>query len=373
MSRSTPPQTDELEISVIGPGKGECILIHIGGNEWCIVDSCRSRGSADAVAVEYLKAFGNDALKGVKLVVATHWHDDHIRGLASILKEAPSAKFACSMAMQKPEFMSLVAASQLNLQGKLGVQEFATILDLIRSKATTPREKLLHAPKWAKEGLPLLEVNQAGRFAVQIRALSPSDGSIALALAQIAELLPRPGTPQLRIPATSPNHTSVALWVKAGPIGALLGADLEHTGLQGEGWIAVLDYHEQQGGKPTAVAFKVPHHGSVNADCPEVWERMLVDNPIAVVTPYTSGTGLPKSSDLRRLASRTSNLFCTIEGAGKAPKRDRMVEKYLKLQAGNRRVLQGLPGHVRIRWLPNAVGAGPRIELFNGARHVKAA
>ena len=36
---------------------------------------------------------------------------------------------------------------------------------------------------------------------------------------------------------------SVVIWVKAGPIRALLGADLEHTSRNDQGWAAVLGCH----------------------------------------------------------------------------------------------------------------------------------
>ncbi len=35
-----PPNPDEIEITVFGPGYGECIVIHAGSGKWFIVDSC---------------------------------------------------------------------------------------------------------------------------------------------------------------------------------------------------------------------------------------------------------------------------------------------------------------------------------------------
>ena len=32
------PQPDQVEISIFGPGYGECILIHCGNDEWIISD-----------------------------------------------------------------------------------------------------------------------------------------------------------------------------------------------------------------------------------------------------------------------------------------------------------------------------------------------
>jgi hypothetical protein len=49
---------------IIGPGPGECIVLHLGDNEWCIVDSCLPHGSSEPAAVEYLKSLGNNTLAG---------------------------------------------------------------------------------------------------------------------------------------------------------------------------------------------------------------------------------------------------------------------------------------------------------------------
>ena len=40
MSLAAPPRTDELEVSLFGPGVGECVIVHLGAGEWMVVDSC---------------------------------------------------------------------------------------------------------------------------------------------------------------------------------------------------------------------------------------------------------------------------------------------------------------------------------------------
>jgi beta-lactamase superfamily II metal-dependent hydrolase len=368
VSRSTPPNSDELEISIIGPGRGECVVVHLGDNEWCIVDSCIPRGHREPVAVEYLSSFGNGALSRVRLIVATHWHDDHIRGLASMLRRAPGAHFACSAALDTDNFFTLVEAASSAIQGRSGVDEFASIFEFLVENAPSGKAKKLAAPMFAIENRKLL--NLAGRsrpFPATVTALSPSDGTVRLAFTDIAQWLPKTGEAQRRITNRSPNHTSVVLWIEAGARRALLGADLEHNGHPGEGWMAVLACHQD----PRAAAlFKVPHHGSSNADCPDVWAKMLVENPVAVVTPFSSGNPLPKSSDLQRLGGRTKSLYCTAAGAGKPPSRDALVEKAVRRVATERRVIEGQPGHVRVRWPLSGKTANPSVELFNGAYHV---
>jgi beta-lactamase superfamily II metal-dependent hydrolase len=361
--RSTPPRPDEFEISVIGPGKGECVVIHLGDNEWCVVDSCRSRGQSESVALEYLSDFNNGADGRIKLIVATHWHDDHVRGLGSILKRAPNAAFYCPIAVQNPMFFQLVQTSLVGVSGQSGVDEFASVLQIIRDRKGGRK---IQTPSFAKENCKLLDLTNGERsFPATVTALSPSDSTFVLALSEIAKLIPIPGDSQLRITSLDANNTSVVLWIEAGPVTALLGADLLHTaGYSDVGWNAVLNcqtYHRK------APFFKVPHHGSMTADCPEAWKKALAANPIAVVTPFNSSR-LPRPADLARLATRTPNLHCTAKGAGKAPARDPIVDKTMRLEVKDRRVIEGLPGHVRVRW-PLGSETPNEVEHFHGAYH----
>jgi len=98
-----PPKHDEIEVSVFGPGYGECILIHAGDNEWIIVDSCIDSVSREPAAMQYLKGIGVNSNEAVKFIIASHWHDDHIRGMSSIVNSCQNAKFVCPSAMLSEE------------------------------------------------------------------------------------------------------------------------------------------------------------------------------------------------------------------------------------------------------------------------------
>jgi glyoxylase-like metal-dependent hydrolase (beta-lactamase superfamily II) len=96
---STPPRSDEAEVSVFGPGFGECLVVHLGNNDWIVVDSCTDAESKRPVALEYLETIGVDAATHVSLVIATHWHDDHIGGFGKLYMACKAARFACSAAL----------------------------------------------------------------------------------------------------------------------------------------------------------------------------------------------------------------------------------------------------------------------------------
>ena len=98
--KSLPPKTDEIEVSIFGPGFGESLVVHLGNNEWLIVDSCRDLGGGgENLPVQYLESMGVDLATAVKLVVLTHWHDDHIRGVGEVLTKCGTAKVAMTSAL----------------------------------------------------------------------------------------------------------------------------------------------------------------------------------------------------------------------------------------------------------------------------------
>ena len=51
-----PPAADELEVTVLGPGYGEAIVIHYGKGQWVIVDSCKFEKGETAPLV-YLRKY----------------------------------------------------------------------------------------------------------------------------------------------------------------------------------------------------------------------------------------------------------------------------------------------------------------------------
>ena len=51
---SIAPQRDQIEVSLFGPGYGECVLLYIGDGNWVIVDSCFDEHQ-EPVALAYLR------------------------------------------------------------------------------------------------------------------------------------------------------------------------------------------------------------------------------------------------------------------------------------------------------------------------------
>lgn len=88
-----PPKTQEIEIIVFGPGFGESILIHIGNNEWFIVDSCNKPKTNIPYPIWYLEQLKINVEHQVKKIFVTHYHDDHINGISKIVEKCKNAEF----------------------------------------------------------------------------------------------------------------------------------------------------------------------------------------------------------------------------------------------------------------------------------------
>ena len=355
---NTPPSVTELEVSVFGPGVGESIAVHIGGGEWIIVDSCL-RPDGRPAALAYLQELGVDVSSAVKLVIATHWHDDHIEGISEAYRACTSAEFVCSMALRGEEFLQLVRAmSPRSMLKSSGLDEFdGVIVELQRRKVSIRRQA--RGPTFAYADRTLLESKVPPGY--RIVALSPSDASVALALSEIAESLPSPGTTKRRAVARRPNHTAVVIAVQVGELAVLLGSDLENTGPAGTGWDGVLSVATKIG---RAHVFKVAHHGSKNGHHADVWTTLLVSDPHSVVTPFLSGKALPTTQDLVRLKKLSKELHITSAARLSKPKRrDPAVERLLATIVRRRRVLKRSHGQVRLR--ADATSSSPVFTVEN--------
>lgn len=360
------PDLDEVEISIFGPGVGECVVVHLGNGDWMVVDSCINKLSKRPVALDYFNVLGVDVSTAIRLLVASHWHDDHIRGIAKVCESAQLAKIACSVALKSREFINLAVASPYAMFQWPGASEMREVLKICSSRKSSARAA---GPEWAASSMRLLTLAGSDRpFTAEVTSLSPSAETITFSFRAILEEFFAEGRPVRQIPDQSPNEISVVLWIKLGTLNVLLGADLEERNHPGEGWRAIVQSDTRPSDK--AQVFKVPHHGSTNADLQEVWDEMLVPSPHAVVTPYVRGPKvLPSRADLERLCSRTSNVYCTGDPESwKSPKRERTVDKVLKKIGPKRRAIEGRMGQVRIR-SKNSLD-DIRVDLFQGAANV---
>lgn len=360
-----PPAADEFEISLFGPGVGECLVIHLGDGRWMVVDSCSTdKKSREPVASHYLRSIGLDPAECIQEIVISHWHDDHTGGVAALLEQCPKASVYYSGAIKTDEFMRLTEL--LAARGRIvdrknnGIREMADVLRTLAARAKKDKNYVEHHFRPVIVNSELLSLT-AGGHKVTVRALSPSYVAFNLSMTDLRKLIPSDGTPPLRLPRPKRNPTAVALWIEFGDRAVLLGADLEESGAPHTGWSVIVSDHRARG---KAAVFKVPHHGSVTGHYEAVWSEMLIKQPIAFTTTY-SCAGLPKRGDIDRIKHYTDTFACTTVPRHILPKRDPAVERTMREVIPKRRPLRGEMGHIQVR-----LRADGSVQMRGNARSV---
>ena len=328
------PHEDEIEVTLLGPGYGESIVVHIGEGRWIIVDSCIN-DEGRPQALDYLRGMDINPAEAVDWVVATHWHDDHIRGMAALVDGCPKAEFCCAAALRQREFLAAIHAldGRSSFAGGSGAREIHRVLTTLNEQGRHP--KVVFAD---------CRISKADKY--EIWSLSPHNSEFVRFLKTIAALLPAEGETKTRIPEVSPNNVSVVLWIRVADVVILLGADLEASG-----WVRIVESKARPTERGTA--FKVPHHGAASAHEPSIWRRLLEPDPVAVLTPWRlAGRTLPTQSDMRRVLSKTKHAYLTTNPERKDRARRRespAVERTIRESNIELRGIRPHSGGVRLR------------------------
>lgn len=303
------------------------------------MDSCLHPESGRPATLEHLTSLGID-LDAVKIIVVTHWHDDHIAGIAAAATECAAARIACSQALRREDIVQFVY-EQEGAGGAFGsgLDELRTILDIAEDRGGVV---------WAKANLPLHPRPPGDRPLVT--ALSPSEDAVERSIVMLIEAaIGKNATLRRRFTAPDgPNGASVATVMRSGDVTSLLGADVESTTANFEtGWSAIVSY-----ARPPAPAslVKVPHHGSGGAHHDGMWDELLSDDVVAIVTPWSKGAKfLPTEEDLDRLSKLSERLYVTATPRLSRVEKDAEVERLIRRLHGERvNELRGW-GHVRAR------------------------
>jgi beta-lactamase superfamily II metal-dependent hydrolase len=366
----SPPSADEFEVSIFGPGFGESCVLHLGNNCWVVVDSCLDPASKEVIPLSYLRSIGVDPSQDIYLIVATHWHDDHIRGLAEILEASHSARFVCSDALRSQEFTQLVCVTARSVGRQTsGVSEFSKIIKILKTRKNAQLGGA-HVPIWAIADRCVWtreDQNSSIRGKVSLYSLSPSDAAVYQSKLRLASLMPRIHQPKSRVPELCPNDSSVVILATTGTESVLLGADLEECCSGLRCWSAIVESSTRP--QESASVFKVPHHGSGTSEHDGVWENLLTTDPVALLTPFVLGNVvLPSNKDINRIREHTTRAYATGQPiVRKSRTRLYTVEKQIRETVRYIRPVFSSTGQVRLRGQISNSPIGWRVELFNGA------
>ena len=336
------------EITLIGTagGYGESIVVHLGDNNWIVVDSCKDPNTGISLPLHYLTTIGVNVKSDVKMIICTHWHNDHIGGLSQLLEACLSSKFSFAPCTDLEKFRLFVGLDQRKDSSNRSSTEFYDCLKL----STERGNEIIRA----FQDRILLKLKPSGSSVI---SLSPSDATLTAYDHEISTLIDEI-RPERRVVIKSPNSKSVALLLCLGEHKAILGADLEVSVNDNEGWVNILDSSQVIDKEKPASFFKVSHHGSSNGHIDRIWNELLVKNPVAKLTTYNS-SNLPRKVMLDVFLKTTKNLYATAKAeVGKAKKRERSIEKAIKDYKPNLIEAKYSKGIIRSRILlddPNAV------------------
>ncbi len=295
------------------------------------------------------------------MIVATHWHDDHIRGLGKLVETCEDADFACAAALSRSEFLAYATANSNRLLAKLSrsTREITHILEILRSRKVAPRligpDRVVYSDSAFPE--------------TTVFSLSPSDEQIQNSFRMMADSLPQKGSPARRVSRVNPNDLSIVLAIKSQIADILLGGDLEEGGAMA--WSELISNTEVQLRRSSF--FKIPHHGSITGHCDKVWSDLLEDDPVVALTPWHKGRGmLPSETDVERILALSSRAFTTADKNSLAAyKRPNEVEKQLREEKITIRLAEPRPGNLCFR--RKAGDAEWSVKMYGNARKLKQA
>ena len=293
------PSTDEVEVTLFGPGFGEAIAVHIGNGEWLLIDSCTLPDTGEPASLHYLQAL-EVPLDRVKGVVASHWHQDHVAGLSTITAQCPQAQLWISDAFTNAEGLAFLEGYNEEDSGgtSRGTKElYQAILSVDNNRRRRAHQQTII-------------YERRDDVAVRVSVFAPTHGAVNQTLARLSSYIPAEGHDRNDAPPElAPNLEAIVLHIQVADLSILLGSDLENHPTNG--WANIVNDPWIQG-FPRASLYKVAHHGSTTAEHPGIWTGLLQPQPLSVVTPFRHGrVKLPTDPDALRIKGVSSALHQT--------------------------------------------------------------
>jgi beta-lactamase superfamily II metal-dependent hydrolase len=361
------PAPDELEVAVFGAGYGESVAVHVGGGKWLIVDSCVFPNTQIPASLQYLIDLGLQPNGSVVAIIPTHWDDDHVQGLSTIVAQCPNAVLVIPECLTSKDFMKFI---ELHMNPERNAHESGvTEIDRTFEICETQNRQMIF-PHASTTIIASGVVQAPHGQAISVHTLSPSNYDELMGKLWIAQHLPLAFQPRKVAQNRDRNHLSTVVQVVVGQDSILLGGDLEERGDIKTGWSAII----ANLGRPQfkSSVYKVAHHASSTGHHPGVWTDLLDAKPIALVAPWLlAGRFVPQANEAQTVINNTPYSYIASDApAGRTPKIDRTVEKTIEENGIKYEKRQLRPGLIRTR---KKVGAPKwKTETFGAALDLSA-
>lgn len=287
------PAPDEARVVVLGKDAGESIAVHLGNDEWIVVDSFLGEWDdgceVEPAALGYLRALGyDDPGDVVSNVVLTHLHADHCEGIERLVTACSDATLWMPDALPRSRWddvLNVVIAEA----GATAKTKMHAIASAFRITKETGRFRLIHSYSEIDVAHGKVHaLSPVGRAAVSARVDEDEDER------DLAKLLRE-------------NATSIVLWVQVGGAAALLGADMDNH--QDLGWPAMLVELRNKAELTDAGLVKIAHHGSEASQHREMFEAWT-NQPVGIIAPHRRARfDLPKLDKLGLLHDHTTSIW----------------------------------------------------------------
>lgn len=311
-----PPLPDEFEVTLLGRGRGESCVVHMGSGRWLIVDSfkeprasnvtiagkSRPRTAGLPAAANYLDSMAV-AHSAVKVIVLTHFHSDHYEGMLELHSKYLQAQLVVPSAVQHGKFVSIFSERMKSPVSK-GLYETGLAIRNADKRSFGP-SGVIGGLVRATQGS---EITSDATVGLRVMALAPSQRAAVVSATELSTFIDTQPDPALvRNRLQDDNRTSIALHVSACGQTALLCGDVVNEPEQ-FGWTAIVEHpnHQQL---PSADIVKVAHHGSPGAHHDDMWDRFVNAGSPMLVAPFWPSR-VPGRSDQQRLNS-LGDLFQT--------------------------------------------------------------
>lgn len=349
-----------MEISVFGGGNsiGECTVLELGKSNWFIIDSFIDLNSNIPVAQKYLESKGI-SFDEVRGIIATHWHNDHIQGMAKLLELCRKAEFYTSGAFNHQELEIIIRIDKEIQARKKSLSEFREIISILNER----KSNLNFA-----DPDRLIEKFKNNGNLIELISLAPSDNAKLRCYHSFKSIIENTDSSNTIIPNPKPNENSIVLLLKIDNLEIVLGGDLENSSSSKLGWNDVLA--RKHCPKNTVSLFKIPHHGSKTAYSRRIWENLFMSDPYSVLTPYNKlRIPIPTKSDINNIKKHSTKCYITSNPNNtKELKIDRIAQKVLDRLNISIRSLKRESGQVS--FLPDIKNKDWNVRLYGSAMHV---
>jgi hypothetical protein len=308
------PVPGSLTLYVFGPGFGESQVVALPDGKWMVVDSCRHSGVN--LPLELLRHLDVTA---IDLLALTHPDLDHYRGLSELIASLPVRRlwrypgFGTARDIlveiekegKDPDFRELLAA-------------YDAMAPLMRAKGSIGREVGYDTIPWPHDA--------GGGY--QVWCIAPGQPDLMHEKEWMAALYKRMKDGRMLTLAEKrrlmgkANALSLAMVIRWGRVGVLLGGDVEHDASNAaRGWrgvIANLQEDENLRLIQGLRLVKTAHHGSQSAFSEDAWQHHATGGAVelAVITRFSRGANPPPHTDgLAPILRHARQLALTSEPA----------------------------------------------------------